>query len=125
MGSDDTEFSLDNWRITEPLPAPASDPAVAKPRRREREFVMVSREQSERLDKVVNFGTERVFRHLLFLTWRAPGKSVPLGNAALAQKGIERHVKKRACLELEALGLIRVEWRSKKSPIVTVLRATA
>jgi hypothetical protein len=46
---------------------------------------------------------------------------VVLANAELARKGINRHIKRRALLELEARGLIRVEWRYKKSPIVTVL----
>jgi hypothetical protein len=113
------EFSVDNWRITEPLPA--SDPAVAKPRRREREFVMVSREQSDRLAKATHFAAERVFLHLLFLTWRSPDKPVRLGNASLTDKAVDRYTKRRVLRELEALGLIRVEWRPKKSPIVTVL----
>jgi hypothetical protein len=114
----DDGFSVENLRVKD---LPPLEPGVARRRRPQREFVMMSREQSDRLDKVVNFGTERVFRHLLFLTWRLPDKPVVLANAELARKGINRHIKRRALLELEARGLIRVEWRYKKSPIVTVL----
>jgi len=114
----DTDFNVDSLRIEN---LPPLDPAVAKPRRRSREFVMVSREQFNRLSKAKHFAAERVFLHLLFLTWREPGKPVRLANAELAAKGVNRHAKRRALLELEALGLIRVEWRHKKSPMVTVL----
>jgi hypothetical protein len=114
----DDGFSVENLRIKN---LPPLEPGVARQRRRSREFVMMSREQSDRLDKAVNSGTERVFRHLLFLTWRSPDKPVVLANAELARKGIDRQTKRRTLLELEVLGLIRVEWRYKKSPIVTVL----
>jgi hypothetical protein len=114
----DTDFSVENLRVKE-LPPP--DPTAAKPRRRSREFVMVSREQADRLGKARHFAAERVFLHLLFLTWRAPGKPVRLANAELKQISVGRCIKRYVLLELEALRLIRVEWRYKKSPIVTVL----
>jgi hypothetical protein len=114
----DDGFSVENLRVKD---LPPLDPAVAKPRRQTREFVRLTREQFDRLAKAKCFGTERVFLHLLFLTWRSPDKPVVLANAELAAKGVDRHAKRRALLELEALGLIRVEWRPKKSPIVTVL----
>jgi hypothetical protein len=114
----DTDFNVENLRVKE---LPPLEPGVTKPRRRSREFVILSREQSDRLCKARHFAAERVFLHLLFLTWSAPNKPVALANAELARKGIDRHTKRRALLELEALGLIRVEWRYKKSPITTVL----
>jgi hypothetical protein len=114
----DTDFNVENLRIKD---LPPLEPGVAWRRRTQREFVMMSREQSDRLDRAVNLGTERVFRHLLFLTWRAPDKPVVLANAELARKGIDRWAKRRALLELEALGLVRVGWRRKKLPMVTVL----
>jgi hypothetical protein len=119
----DDEFSLKNLQITEPLPAP--DSVAAKPRRRSREFVMVSREQADRLAKATHFAAERVFLHLLFLTWRFPNRPVRLGNVGLADKGVDRYTKRRVLRELETLGLIRVEWRPKKSPIVTIVGAGA
>ena len=114
----DDGFNVENLLIKD---LPPLEPGTARRRRRQREFVMISREQSDRLDKAVNSVTERVYRHLLFLTWRAPDKPVKLANAELARKGIDRQSKRRALLELEALGLVRVEWRYKKSPIITVL----
>ena len=51
---------------------------ATKPKRRKREFIQITREQSERLDKAKNFATEIVFRHLLFLNWKSPGQDYPL-----------------------------------------------
>jgi hypothetical protein len=113
----DTNFNVESLRIKE---LPPLDPAVAKPRRR-REFVMVSRWQFDRLCKAKHFAAERVFLHLLFLTWRSPRKSVRLANAGLKQKGVSRYIKRRVLRELEALGLIGADWQSRKSPTVTVL----
>jgi hypothetical protein len=115
----DDEFNVENLRIKGPL-----DPAVAKPRRRaRREFVMVSREQFDRLAKAKHFAAERVFLHLLFLSWRSPGKPVKLANVGLASLGVGRYIKRQVLRELEALDLIRVGRRRKKSPMVTVLGA--
>jgi hypothetical protein len=113
----DTNFNVESLRIKE---LPPLDPAVAKPRRR-REFVMVSRWQFDRLCKAKHFAAERVFLHLLFLTWRSPRKSVRLANAGLKQKGVSRYIKRRVLRELEASGLIGADWQSRKSPTVTVL----
>jgi hypothetical protein len=119
----DTDFNVENLRIKD---LPPLEPGVAKPRRRsQREFVMVSRWQFDRLCKAKHFAAERVFLHLLFLTWRSPGKPVRLANVDLKQKGVGRYIKRRVLRELEALGLIRVDWQSKKSPVVTVLDGMA
>jgi len=114
----DDGFNVDNLRVKD---LPPLDPAAAKPRRQNREFVRLTREQFDRLTKAKRPSTERVFLHLLFLTWRSPDKPVVLANTGLVAKGIDRHAKRRALLELEALGLIRVERRYRKSPIITVL----
>jgi hypothetical protein len=104
-------------------PRVVGDPAAVKPRQQKREIVMVTHAQFDRLSQAECAAADRVFLHLLFLTWRPRdrGKPVILANAELARKGIDRFAKRRALLELEALGLIKVEWRDKKSPIVTVL----
>jgi hypothetical protein len=110
-------------------PRAAGEPAVAKPRRQkqQRDFIMVTRAQFDRLSQAKCTTTERVFLHLLFLTVQKRGehvlhsKPVTMANAALERIGVDRFAKRRALLELEALGLITMEWRGKKSPIATVL----
>jgi hypothetical protein len=116
----DDDFNVENLRVKD-LPPPA--PGKQNLRQQQREFVMITREQFNQLKRARCAATERVFLHLLFLTWRPQDRGKPkvLANAALRLMGVNRFAKQRALLELEALGLIGVEWRDKKSPIVTVL----
>jgi hypothetical protein len=55
--------------------------------------------------------------HALF--FKAFRKPFPLTNTAMAKMGIDRHAKYRALVKLEALGLIKVERRPGKSPLIT------
>ena len=78
----DDGFSVENLRVKD---LPPLDPAVAKPRRQQqREFVMVTRTQFDRLSQASCAAAERVFLHLLFLTWRPQDRGKPkiLANAA-------------------------------------------
>ena len=53
---------------------------IEKPVRRQRqkrEFIQITREQSDRLDKAKNLATWKVFHHLLFLNWKSPGQDYP------------------------------------------------
>ena len=56
--------------------------------------------------------------HLRFKTHKS---TVELGNKALAAVGIQRWAKLDALTMLEDAGLIRIEHRHKKSPLVTLL----
>jgi hypothetical protein len=64
--------------------------------------------------------TYRVALHLLYLHWRGKGEPIKLANGMLKEDGISRHTKRRALLDLERRGIITVEWRPKRSPIVTL-----
>lgn len=44
-----------------------------------------------------------------------------LTNATLKRFGVDRTAKSRALKELEQVGLIRVTYRSRKNPLVTIL----
>ena len=61
--------------------------SAVKPKRQKREFVQITREQSERLDKAKNIATWKVFLHLMFLNWKSPGRTIRLANGALGEKG--------------------------------------
>jgi hypothetical protein len=93
---------------------------AAKSRRSKREFIQITREQSERLDKAKNIATYKIFLHLLFLNWKSPGRTIRLANGALTQRGIHRRTKSRALLELKKLGLIKLRMRPRKSPEIIV-----
>jgi hypothetical protein len=57
---------------------------------------------------------------LLYLYWKGKGAPIKLANGMLKAGGVSRDAKWRALIYLERRGLIYVERRSKRSPIVTV-----
>jgi hypothetical protein len=58
--------------------------------------------------------------YLLYLDWKRGKKSFPLSNGAIP--GITRWQKGRALAKLEAMGLITVEHRTGRPPLITVLQ---
>ena len=58
--------------------------------------------------------------HILYETWRSKGQPIKLPNGMLGRLGVSRDAKVRALRKLEQLGLVSVEWRPRKSPIVTI-----
>jgi hypothetical protein len=56
--------------------------------------------------------------HLHFKTHRT---TFPVPNGKLQKIGVSRHAKRRALRELEAAGLITIERRHGKAPIVSVV----
>jgi hypothetical protein len=62
-----------------------------------------------------------VWTWLLYRAWLTGSATVPLPNGALAKYGVNRKSKTLALRQLEAAGLITVERRSRKTPIVTLL----
>jgi len=58
---------------------------------------------------------------LLYLHWQRGDRGpIKLASGLLVMDGVNRTSKRRALKELENLGLITVERRSRKSPIVTI-----
>jgi hypothetical protein len=59
---------------------------------------------------------------LLVLDWEARGRPIALGNGRLDDAGVSHDAKLRALAELERLGLVRVQHRPFKAPIVTLIK---
>jgi hypothetical protein len=62
--------------------------------------------------------------HIQHRTWqkrKGPDKSVKLPNGMLRLDNVSRFAKLDALKTLERLGLILVDWRLRKSPVVTIL----
>lgn len=59
--------------------------------------------------------------HLLYLNWRNKGQAFRLPNGMLLVDGISRRTKWRALVELERRGLISIERRPRKSPLIRVI----
>jgi len=59
---------------------------------------------------------------VLHLDWENKGQPFKLPNGLLKIDGVSPQSKRRALRELARLGLISVEWRPRKSPIVLRLK---
>ena len=53
---------------------------------------------------------------------RNKGGPFVFGNVTMKELGFRREDKIRALKALEAIGFVKVEWRNRQSPLVTVLR---
>jgi hypothetical protein len=82
-------------------------------------FVRVPWLWVERLRGARHVSTPNLALHLLYEHWRTGGQAIALPNSVV--EGMPRRQKWRALRELEELGLIKIERRPRKSPLVTVL----
>jgi hypothetical protein len=113
----DNPFHPDNLRMD------TGEVRVVTPvkiKRRREHFIKVPMTWYERL-KGAHGQTYRVAWYLLYLHWKNNGEPIKLANGMLAMDGVPRESKRRALRNLECRGLVTVDWRSKKSPIVRVL----
>jgi hypothetical protein len=97
---------------------------LVAPRRiakRRQQFVLVPLAAADALGKACRDKIWPLYLHLVHETWKANGKPVKIANGFLVMLGIDRFAKNRALKKLEKLGLVRVEWRVRRSPLVTVL----
>ena len=124
MKNEDDPFDLANLRLTPEAVAAMSRAATAKqaraqPKRQRQQFVMVPWVWVESLKEARHVATYRLALFVLYQHWKT-NKPVLASNVALKALGVPRRSKYRAIRELERLGLIRVEWRRRRSPVITV-----
>ena len=100
----------------------AAVPVPAKIRKRRERFIMMPMAWYEKLANPAPTCrcTCLVACYLLHLHWKNDGEPFKLANGMLAYDGISPDSKLRALKDLERRGLITVEWRKKKSPIIHV-----
>jgi hypothetical protein len=94
----------------------------AKIRKRREQFIMLPMSWYEKLGKAprVTGTTCLVALHLHHLHWKNRGKPFKLPNGTLRYDGVGRNAKWRALRELESRGLITIESRQRKSPIIRI-----
>jgi hypothetical protein len=87
-------------------------------KKRRQRFVIFPQPWIERLSEARHISTYRVALRVLQRHGQCGGRPFPLPNNI---EGVGRWAKSAALSELEELGLIRVERRQRKSPVVTVI----
>jgi hypothetical protein len=96
--------------------------AAAPVKRKKAEpFVRLSLSWAAGAAAATNCPKAMVWVWLVYRVWQAKSSTVAVPNAALAKLGVPRETKRRALKELEAGGLIAIEQRSRKTPLVTLL----
>ena len=97
-------------------------PVPTKIRKRREHFVKVPMRWYEKLANPAPAGrrTCLVALYVLHLHWKHHGEPFKLANGMLDYDGVSRYSKWRALNELERRGLISVERRQRKSPIIHV-----
>ena len=98
----------------------ASPNKVGRAARSKESFIMISQAQQERLDALGLSPCMRLFMALLWEDFRHRGRAFPL----LTGKVLDPQAQRRALSRLEAGGLISVQRRPPKPPLITVLLGT-
>src|SRR5262249_45370374 len=103
-----------NIKISEP-------PGEKIRRRREDTFTLMPLQWAAKMTAATETPRAMVGVWLLYRAWETKSSTFEVPNGALAAFGVSPDVKRRALWQFEAAGLIKVEWRGRKSPIVTLL----
>jgi hypothetical protein len=124
MSDEKADFDPERFRLTPELQAElgaASKPKSKPKQQQPRHFVQVPGLWVEQLCAIRAHGsTYRVAMHLLHEAWATKTRTVKLTNVALAKNGVGRAGKAVALRELRKAGLVAVEQRPHRNPVVTV-----
>jgi hypothetical protein len=96
-------------------------PSTKVRRRRPETFANVPLQWAAKALAATNTRKAMVCVWLIYQAWRTKSPTFVVANRALADCGITPKVKIAALRQLEEAGLIIVEWRPRKSPVVTLL----
>jgi hypothetical protein len=96
-------------------------PVKRKAKKWQHRFVSVPWVWADQLKTCESAATFKLALLLLYEHWRTNGSWIHLTNALAATMDILPEAKRRALGDLERRGLVSVERRSRKTPLVTVL----
>ena len=115
------DFDIETLTIdpTDSTLVPARNPRTLSDHKARRYFVKVPWTWVQRLDGASG-QTYRLALALLYHCWRGRNSSITLSNRTSKLDGIPGQSKRRALRDLERRGLVKVEWRVKRAPIVHV-----
>jgi len=99
--------------------------APVKRKKWEQRFIAVPRVWANQLKTCDRAATFKLALVLLYEHWHTNGSTIRLTNALATTMGISHDSKGRALADLELMGLVSVERRDRKTPLVTVLHAEA
>src|SRR6516225_9618410 len=113
------DFDLENLRLPADIVLPRRVVEPRKLEKRRKHFVQLPWTWVEALSGASG-QTWQLAAHLLYLNWKGKGAPIKLANGMLEIDGISRWSKWRALPELERRGLVVIDRRRRRSPIVTL-----
>jgi hypothetical protein len=116
-------MTMTDWHRARLAELEAAAPPKRKRARRRREdtFVTVPLALAAAMTKATNTPKAMVAFMVLYEAWANKGKPFPLSNMKLAGFGVQPLTRRRALRDLEAAGLITVEWKPGRAPVVTLV----
>ena len=111
------------WYVQRRRELEAAAPVKRKAKKWEQRFVLVPWVWANQLKTCDRAATFKLALLLLYEHWRGGGSWIRLTNPLAAKMDISPDSKGRALDDLESKGLIEVERRGGKTPVVTVLHA--
>ncbi len=120
MIADDDPFDVHKLALSDDQVRERLASVPHRMRKRRQHFIKVPWVWAERLAHARHIATYRVALHVLYRHWKGGGVPFTLSNTAMVAEGVTRWRKWEALKELEQLGLITVERRSRRAPRVTV-----
>ena len=109
------------WRVRRLRELEAAAPVKRK--RKVEPFVQIPLWWLEAAAKATRSPTTLVLAELWRLRWKTKRATFPLPNARLRRLGVDRKAKVRDLAKLERAGLIALEWKHGKTPVVTLIGA--
>ena len=97
------------------------DVETDQPKERQPAFAQVPLEWAARAAKATGTSKAFIWIWLAFRAWEVGRTTFGVPNGRLEQWGFSRWTKNRALRELGEAGVIKVDWRDRKSPTVTLL----
>jgi hypothetical protein len=85
------------------------------------QFLVIPYHWLDLLDAMPGRHAFRLMFRLMRISWRLKTATVKVTNRMLLDCKMDRHTKSKTLRRLEQAGLISVEWRPRKSPLVTIL----
>jgi DNA-binding MarR family transcriptional regulator len=121
MPNTDDMLDRDALDLTQVMPVQSRPVLSAKQRRQRAHFIKVPLDWAEQATKAISAPKAFVVLWLLYRAWKSGSPTVPLSNRQLEVRGVHRKTKHRALKELEAAGLIKLDRRRGRAPVVTLL----
>jgi hypothetical protein len=115
--SDDDEFDLNEFKAP-PAMVERTAGVPKRVKKRRQQFAKVPRAWVDAIGHKSRDKTFVVVWHLLHEHWKRGGGEIKVSNGMLALDGVGRNAKWRVLNMLEKAGLISIDRRDRKSPIV-------